>query len=705
LLALGTGAVALGFATSAEAANTYTVSGTADSASGSCSPSFVCTDLRAAIAAADAEPGSTIDLGAATYQLGGGHGVVVGTGQLQISQDVTIQGAGPALTRIVQTDGLDRVIFISAGTVEISGVEITGGNVVGAAGASPGAEGALLTTGGGIDNEGLGALTLANDAIVENSVTGGAGAGNSGAGNGGVGGIAAGGGVFSKGALTLTNSTVSANIATSGAGGSTTGTGNGGSTHGGEGGGVFERGTLSVSGSTISANTAAVGIPGTSSGGGGSGTAGNAVAGGIVTQAAPASVLNSTLVGNIGITPSGPFAIAALATASSPTPLTLASDTFAENQAIGATTLISNVYNESNTFTIADTLFVAGTGAGVNCYLTGATVHDEGHNLEDDAGASCELSALSGDLVGVSPLLIPLAANGGPTETMALSQGSPAIDAGGQCLDITQAGSPPLASDQRGSPRGNPCDIGAFESQPPSASGVPSIVGSAVQGQSLTCVNATWLGDVPLAFSTQWLRDGVAIAGATSNAYVASAADVNQSVSCEITAVNIYGSQTAMSVGVVVRAMPAASSLPSVAPATITGAFQTHSVWREGRALPQLSRVSKHKPPVGTTFGFTLNETASVSFGFTQSLAGRKTGGRCVRQTRANRHRKRCSRTLTIGTLTLTGHAGTNRLAFAGRVSSTHKLKPGRYTLLITATNAAGAKSAPAKLSFRIARA
>jgi hypothetical protein len=56
-----------------------------------------------------------------------------------------------------------------------------------------------------------------------------------------------------------------------------------------------------------------------------------------------------------------------------------------------------------------------------------------------------------------------LAANGGPTPTHALLEGSAAINAGlpGACP----------ATDQRGAPRVGTCDIGAFEfgGQPPAA--------------------------------------------------------------------------------------------------------------------------------------------------------------------------------------------------------------------------------------------
>jgi hypothetical protein len=51
------------------------------------------------------------------------------------------------------------------------------------------------------------------------------------------------------------------------------------------------------------------------------------------------------------------------------------------------------------------------------------------------------------------PLLKSLTDNGGPTQTMALSDGSPAIGVCDSC--------PPI--DQRGMPRSTPCDAGAYE--------------------------------------------------------------------------------------------------------------------------------------------------------------------------------------------------------------------------------------------------
>lgn len=99
----------------------------------------------------------------------------------------------------------------------------------------------------------------------------------------------------------------------------------------------------------------------------------------------------------------------------------------------------------------------------------------------------------------------------------------------------------------------------------------------------------------------------------------------------------------------------------------------------------------------------TLNEPASVSMVFTQSVTGRKVSGKCVSQTRRNRHRRACKRTLVRGGLTFTGHPGANRVAFQGLLSRSNKLAPGTYTVVITAT-AAGMVSVPSMLTFTVAR-
>ena len=102
--------------------------------------------------------------------------------------------------------------------------------------------------------------------------------------------------------------------------------------------------------------------------------------------------------------------------------------------------------------TVSSSVIGGGTGGATpNC--GGEGIESHGNNVVSDL--SCGPTA-SGDRVGVDPLLAPLADNGGPTDTVALLPGSPAIDAGVGCP----------ANDERGVSRaqGTTCDAGAFES-------------------------------------------------------------------------------------------------------------------------------------------------------------------------------------------------------------------------------------------------
>lgn len=77
------------------------------------------------------------------------------------------------------------------------------------------------------------------------------------------------------------------------------------------------------------------------------------------------------------------------------------------------------------------------------------------HNIQWPAPATEGDASCTADILLVDPLLGALSDNGGPTQTIPLLEGSPAIDAAEGCS----------ATDQRGEPRGAACDIGAFEVQ------------------------------------------------------------------------------------------------------------------------------------------------------------------------------------------------------------------------------------------------
>ena len=139
-------------------------------------------------------------------------------------------------------------------------------------------------------------------------------------------------------------------------------------------------------------------------------------------------------------------------------------------------------------------------------------------------------------------------------------------------------------------------------------------------------------------------------------------------------------------------------------PPSVTSARESNTKWRRGSKLAKISKKPKRPPPIGTIFSFALNEPAKVSFAFTQKVGGRKVKGKCVAQTKKNRRKPSCRRTVTQGTLRFAGHAGTNKVSFQGRISASRKLAPGSYTLVITAVNAAGQSSAPRSLSFTIVK-
>ena len=93
-------------------------------------------------------------------------------------------------------------------------------------------------------------------------------------------------------------------------------------------------------------------------------------------------------------------------------------------------------------------------------------VTSKGYNLSSDG--SCNFNA-PGDVNNTSPMLGPLQWNGGPTKTMALPSGSPAIDAGNPS-GCTDGQGHLLKTDQRAKPRPDTedtggCDMGAFERQ------------------------------------------------------------------------------------------------------------------------------------------------------------------------------------------------------------------------------------------------
>jgi hypothetical protein len=184
---------------------------------------------------------------------------------------------------------------------------------------------------------------------------------------------------------------------------------------------------------------------------------------------------------------------------------------------------------------------------------------------------------------------------------------------------------------------------------------------------------------------------------------VASGAPIDTSTlgthSFTVTASDSDGQTTTQSVSYTV-VPPSVILPPAAVPPSITRLRQSASVWREGTKLARISR--RKRPPVGTTFSFRLNEQARVTLHFDRLTTGRKVRGKCVRQSASNKRRPRCTRATAAGALGFVAHQGIDRVHFYGRLTRHKKLKPGRYSLTISATNTAGQHASARALHFSI---
>jgi hypothetical protein len=74
--------------------------------------------------------------------------------------------------------------------------------------------------------------------------------------------------------------------------------------------------------------------------------------------------------------------------------------------------------------------------------------------------------------------------------------------------------------------------------QPPLNIVLPSLSGSPVVGQVLTCSDGTWTGTIPITFTYQWQRNGSDIIGEVASTYTLVQADAGNSISCVVYATN-----------------------------------------------------------------------------------------------------------------------------------------------------------------------
>jgi uncharacterized repeat protein (TIGR01451 family)/CSLREA domain-containing protein len=299
-------------------------------------------------------------------------------------------------------------IEADSGTMMITGTAVTGNKSSG--------------TGGGIRN--LGTMRLLDVTIIGNSA------------------FSASGGIINRdGTLTMVDCAVMGNMAAY----------NGGAANNGA-------GVMSMTGCTVAFNMATSG----KNGGIGNGDSGDSVS---------MTLVNCTIANNTAITTGG--GIGNVGT------LLLTNCTVAGNAASGPAGLGGGIYFEAGKVTLRNTI-VAGNLHGAGPSIVPSDIAKKGAAVSDFASAYNLIgTGGSGDLVPgafhnrvlLDPILGPLQDNGGPTQTMALLDGSPAFNAGNNLL--VPGG---VTTEQRGLPRvfGGIVDIGAFESQ--KALSAPSLV-------------------------------------------------------------------------------------------------------------------------------------------------------------------------------------------------------------------------------------
>jgi CSLREA domain-containing protein len=398
--------------------------------------------------------------GANTANTGSGGGIFnASTGNVNVINSMLSGNVALATNAFTNNTSRGGGIYnASTGTVTVTSSTLSNNS-----GVTNGLATVNSSLGGGIYNHDTGAVNVISSTLSNNAVTSG-GAVTSNQSNGG--------GIYNFGAgtVTVTGSTLSNNSATA----------NGGSNNGnnGNGGGIYNgsTGIVKVTGSTLANNSAAAS--------GNSVTSNSGLGGGIYCGTGTVYVTNSTLASNT-VTASG-------------SPATTNSTRGGGIYSPGATltvtnsTLSSNVASASGSnpsrqgggmFCVIGTTnvknsIVAGNTATTNPDVFG-TFTSQGYNLiGNNTGGSGFTNGVNNDQAGsagfpLDPLLGPLQNNGGPTQTMALLNGSPAVDKGAAATDPATGNS--ITTDQRGSLRpvdhpgiapatgGDNSDIGAFE--------------------------------------------------------------------------------------------------------------------------------------------------------------------------------------------------------------------------------------------------
>jgi alpha-tubulin suppressor-like RCC1 family protein len=231
-----------------------------------------------------------------------------------------------------------------------------------------------------------------------------------------------------------------------------------------------------------------------------------------------------------------------------------------------------------------------------------------------------------------------------------------------------------------------------------------SALASAQVGRPYQAVLQASGGTAPLRWSASGLPVGLAIDPASGA--ITGTPSAAGSFSATVTLSDAYDSSSTQTFALSVAAATPVLVTPVLARAPRLSALkQSATRWRLGSKLAHLTNTAKTPSKKaglsrGTTFSFRLDQTARVSFAFRHTTSGRKASNKCVAKTPGNANKPHCTRTLSDGTLRIQAHTGSNQLHFEGPISRRAKLKPGHYSVTITATNPAGKTSPPQTLRF-----
>ncbi len=487
--------------------------------------------------------------------------ITLTNGELVIDRDLTILGPG-ASNLILSGNHASRVLRIDSGTVDLSGVTIARGLNTN-----------IVAYGGGISNGGN--LVLCNCRLYENAVTGFW--------------ETAGGGVYSyPGILTMSNCVLAGNSAS-------------GSSSGGLGGAICNGGALMIIDCLLEANSASGGwdllnlVSGEGAGGAvyNSGTAamskctlsGNSAsidnseggAGGSVWNGGTMSINNCTFAANIvrtgstypghggGLFNMGVVALTnctfaansaglggGVATGFGNSAMTLQSCTLSDNYAGAAPDTGGGLFVGSEGSASVRSTIIAGNVGGSSPdveVLEAGRLRSDGFNLIGKVDGSSGWGA--NDLIGstalpLDPMLAPLQDNGGPTLSMALLPGSPAVDAGfsgGIALDQRGHRRPVEDWTVPNAPGSDGSDIGAYERDvplPPSITSQP-LDQAVIAGQN-AMFSVTAAGGLPLLY--QWAFNSTWIAGATNSSFTVTNAQAPSSGGYRVVVTNPGGSVT-----------------------------------------------------------------------------------------------------------------------------------------------------------------